>query len=145
MRSFLDANVLFSAAYVDRGHATRLFDLAGKGDCAVVSSGYALAEARRNLARKAPASLDHLAKLLPLLEVALDPSERLVEWAAKQGLPAKDAPILAAAIAARAALLVTGDLRHFASLLGRTIAGVRIVRPADAVRLVLDAAEREGG
>ena len=145
MQVFLDANVLFSAAYVDRGHATRLFDLAAAGDCTLLSSGQALTEARRNLVGKAPASLDRFAQLLSLVEIALDPPGILVAWAADQGLPAKDAPILAAAVAARADLLVTGDRRHFAPLFDRTVRGVRIVRPADAVVLVLGAAARGGG
>jgi hypothetical protein len=45
------------------------------------------------------------------------------------GLPPKDAPILAAAIASKADRLLTGDLKHFGHLYGRTFQGVLIVSP----------------
>jgi hypothetical protein len=47
------------------------------------------------------------------------------------GLPAKDRPILSAAIAAGATHLLTGDRRRFGPLHGRCVAGVLILRPAD--------------
>ena len=45
------------------------------------------------------------------------------------GLPPKDAPVLAAAIASRADRLLTGDLKHFGHLYGKTIEGVLVVSP----------------
>ena len=45
------------------------------------------------------------------------------------GLPPKDAPILAAAIASKADHILTGDLKHFGHLYGRTFQGVLIVSP----------------
>jgi predicted nucleic acid-binding protein len=141
MRVFLDASVLFSAAYVDRGHSSRLLDIARKGGCMLLASAYALAEARRNLGAKAPAALARLEELVPLVEIALDPPPDLVAQAEAQGLPAKDAPILAAAIATGAGLLVTGDRRHFGALLGRTPDGVRVLSLEDGLEVVLGAAE----
>jgi predicted nucleic acid-binding protein len=38
----------------------------------------------------------------------------------------KDAPVLLAAISARADILVSGDKRHFNHLFGKTIEGVRV-------------------
>ena len=45
-------------------------------------------------------------------------------------LPAKDRPILTAALRADASHLVTGDLTHFRLYLGRSVQGVRILTPA---------------
>ena len=52
-------------------------------------------------------------------------------------LPDKDLPILAAAIAARASALVTGDRRDFGHLYGTTIEGVEVLTPAEAVSRAL--------
>jgi uncharacterized protein len=49
-------------------------------------------------------------------------------------LPQKDAPILLAAIAARATHLITGDLRHFGPFFGKELAGIAIYSPADYLR-----------
>ena len=43
-------------------------------------------------------------------------------------------PILAAAIAAGATHLITGDLKDFGPLLGRRIAGVLMQTPADFLK-----------
>lgn len=61
----------------------------------------------------------------------------LFAWASEQGLPPKDAPILAAAVQARADLLVTGDSRDFGPFFGRTLRGVKVVTPAQALAAVL--------
>lgn len=45
-------------------------------------------------------------------------------------LPIKDRPIMIAAIKAEATHLITGDLRDFGELYGRTVAGVIILPPA---------------
>ena len=49
-------------------------------------------------------------------------------------LPAKDVPILLAAIAANATHLLTGDLRHFGPYFGRRVAGVLILTLGDYLR-----------
>jgi predicted nucleic acid-binding protein len=43
------------------------------------------------------------------------------------GLPSKDAPILAAAVASHCEVLLTGDIADFGHLIGRTLHGVRIL------------------
>jgi len=63
-RLFLDANVLFSAAYREGAGLTRLWGLA---EVALVTSAYAALEARRNLAE--PEQLGRLARLLEEVEV----------------------------------------------------------------------------
>jgi predicted nucleic acid-binding protein len=144
MRVFLDANVLFSACLRQGNRQYAFFELARAGRCALLTSSYALEETQRNLVRKAPPQAQSmLPTLIGLLEpMAEAPPEELLVWAEAQGLPAKDAPILAAAVQAGADLLVTGDRRHFGPLFGRSLQGVRILSLADGLAAVLAAAER---
>lgn len=108
-RLFLDANVLFTAAHRPAGKAAWLFQPQRPVRWQLLSSAYALEEARRNLARKAPAAQDALAVLRQALTVVAQPSAPAVALE----LPPKDQPIWAAALAARATHLLTGDLRDF--------------------------------
>jgi predicted nucleic acid-binding protein len=122
-RVFLDANVLFSAAWRANAGLTRLWELP---ELQLVTSPYAAAEAERNLARKRPDAMDRLVVLLSRLEVTnafclLDDGH---------GLPPKDEPILAAAVASQCQVLLTGDIADFGHALGRTLQGVRILTAA---------------
>jgi len=49
-------------------------------------------------------------------------------------LPAKDRPIILAAMTARATHLLTGDVRHFGPYLGRKIAGIEVLLPGTYLR-----------
>jgi hypothetical protein len=49
-------------------------------------------------------------------------------------LPAKDVPILLAAIEARATHLLTGDIRHFGAYFGKKIEGIVVTRPGAYLR-----------
>ena len=60
VRVFLDANVLFTAAHNPQGKAALVIELGRRGHWALATSRYALEEARRNLDRKFPQSLDGL-------------------------------------------------------------------------------------
>lgn len=139
MRLFLDANVLFTAAYSPEGRSAALFALAGSGVCSLVSSRHAIDEACRNLALKSPESMPDFERLTALLAVVPEASPAIVTWAAQHGLPANDAPVLAAAVAAGIDLLVTGDRSHFGHLFGATVGGVTIAPPGDALARVLEA------
>jgi len=128
-RVFLDANVLFSAAYLPDAGLTRLWAVP---DTEVVTSAYAVEEARRNL--ESEQARARLAALLERTEVV---SEALnLSLSGSISLRDKDRPILQAAIAADATHLITGDLRDFGSLLGRTVEGVRIETPSMFLRRV---------
>ena len=122
-RAFLDANVLFSAAYREKAGLMLLWNLPG---AELVTSAYAAEEARRNLA-----SADQLARLEDLLARTRIVPESDAPLPADVKLPDKDHPILKAAIAADATHLVTGDVKDFGRYFGRRIAGVRVVTPAD--------------
>jgi predicted nucleic acid-binding protein len=125
-RLFLDANVLFSAAYRPAAGLLRLWKLPNVVLC---SSRYALEEARANLS--AESQRNRLAQLAAELQFFESTWNQLP---AGLSLPEKDAPILLAAIAARATHLITGDLRHFGPYFGIKIAGVTVLPPADYLR-----------
>jgi uncharacterized protein len=127
-RVFLDANVLFSAAYRDQSRLARLWTIP---DTALVTSQYAIEEARRNLDR--PEQQARLAQFTADLEI-IQNEDVVGEEIVGVELPAKDWPILWAAVVAKATHLLTGDLRHFGPCYGRSIAGVRVMQPADYFR-----------
>ncbi|MDR7475794.1 MAG: PIN domain-containing protein [Armatimonadota bacterium] len=121
---FLDANVLFSAAYSARSGLRRLWALP---DVELVTSTYAVEEARRNL-EPGPRRrrLDRLLRRVRVVGEAPPP------WTAGAGrLPEKDRPILAAAMAVRATHLLTGDVTHFGPFLGQEVGGVRVLTPGE--------------
>jgi len=128
-RVFLDANVLFSAAYRD---GAGLLDLWKLPQTRLVTSGYAAEEARRNL--DTPERLSRLARLLASVEIVAEaPNEKLPEGIR---LPEKDEPILRAALSAGATHILTGDLRDFGPLLGRRVGGLRIETPGAFMRSI---------
>ena len=126
-------------AHRAEGRAQALAALARAGRCTLLTSSHALEEARRNLALKSAGFEERLAAALEIVETAGEAPARLVAWAAAEGLPPKDAPILAAAAHCRSELLVTGDARDFGALYGRTLKGVKVVTPAQALEAVLAA------
>lgn len=137
MRLFLDANVVFSAAHRDEGRAQAIVALARAGRCELLVSAHALEEARRNLVLKSPRHEARLKRLLSVVTLVAEAPPAMTAWAGEQGLPPKDAPILAAAVNASADLLVTGDSRDFGRLFGLTLRGVKVVTPAEALEAVL--------
>ena len=132
-RFFLDANVIFTAAHNPDGNSRALFRLAAQQQLELVSSRYALEEAARNIAVKFPECVAEFNTLIAGLLLVAEPSQAEIQLAATRSLPDKDVPILAGAMAARAAVLVTGDRRDFGHLYGTTVEGVAILTPAEAV------------
>jgi uncharacterized protein len=125
-RLFLDANVLFSAAYKIDARLLQLWNLRNVTLC---SSGYALEEARINLDDEDQrVRLTKLSGSLHLADAGQKPLPRRIY------LPEKDVPILLAAIAAQATHLLTGDVRHFGPYLGKKIEGIAIVLPGEYLR-----------
>lgn len=126
-RLFLDADVLFSAAYREGAGLLRLWEISG---AEVITSGYAAEEARRNLdTDAAPARLEDL-----LRTTGIVPEAPQIPLPKSVRLPEKDRPILQSAAAAHATHLVTGDLRDFGHLLEKTVSGVKIETPAGFLR-----------
>ncbi|TVP80432.1 putative toxin-antitoxin system toxin component, PIN family [Thioalkalivibrio sp.] len=141
MRLFLDANILFSAAWKEGSDALLLFELAQAGHCKLTTSGLALEEARRNIARKRPERQFALERLVKLMSLGREPAQEHLAIARTHGLPDKDIPVLAAAIAQRADLLVTGDRRDFGHLYGSNPGEVEVIGLAGAIERVLDTPE----
>ncbi|MFI5181324.1 MAG: putative toxin-antitoxin system toxin component, PIN family [Thermoanaerobaculia bacterium] len=126
-RLFLDANVLFSAAWREDSGLLHLWKLR---DAEILSSAYTVDEARRNLGYvEARARLDIL--LAETTIVAEGPAAALPSNLVLAG---KDRPVLAAAIHAKATHLITGDRRDFGKLFERRLVGVLILRPADYLK-----------
>jgi len=123
-RLFLDANVLFSAAYRP---AAGLLVLWTRRRIELVTSSYAAQEARRNLAT--PVQQQTLDDLLKTVEV-IDQQPKPATLPEGVNLPEKDQPILSAAIDAKCTHLITGDLRHFGPHFGQRLGGVLVLRPA---------------
>jgi uncharacterized protein len=126
-RPFLDANVLFSAAYKDDSALQALWKFS---DIVLLTSALAVAEAVHNLTAKRPQQLSLLQQLLEAVTL-VDPVAETASLPEEVTLPEKDRPILLAAIAAGATHLLTGDQTHFGPYYGRSIGGVLIVRPRD--------------
>ena len=138
MRLFLDANVLFTATHNPGGRSAALVALARQGQCTLSTSPHALEEARRNLKLKYPGAAEVLEGLLPTVAIVPEAPPSVVTWALGQGLPAKDSPILAAAVQARSDVLVTGDRTHFGHLYGGRFKSVLVLSPADALARLLE-------
>ena len=127
MRVFLDANVLFSAAYHEQAGLVRLW---GFSELALVTSTYAIDEARRNLKRETQQL--RLARLVGNVEIMTtsDVVTPPVNMEEVEMLPIKDRPILLAALEAKCETLVTGDQAHFGPWFDQRLAGILILRPA---------------
>ncbi|HWO27435.1 MAG TPA: hypothetical protein VNO32_01415 [Candidatus Acidoferrum sp.] len=125
-RLFLDANVLFSAAYKINA---RLLGFWSLRDVTLCSSCYALEEARINLDDEDQRMrLVKLAGSLQLFEA------RQTQLPPGISLPEKDIPILLAAFEARATHLLTGDVRDFGGYFGKKIKGIEIAPPGQYLR-----------
>jgi len=126
-RIFLDANVLFSAAYSRDSGLHRIWKL----DVELSTSFYALEEARANIeTHEQDERLNHLIK-----SVFVIPTQTDWELPEDFELAEKDRPILAAAVAADAAYLLTGDFTHFGKYFGKKVFGVVILPAANYLRL----------
>lgn len=139
LRLFLDANVLFLAGYSRTSPVHDLLALGRAGACELVASGYAVEEARRNLAAKAPpGAAEALSAALADVTSVAEARAAALEVAAAAALtdPA-DVPILAAAIQCRADVLVTGDRRAFGRHFRTRLAGVEVLVLRDALRRVV--------
>ncbi len=125
-RVFLDANVLFSAAYKADSNLAGLWTIP---NLQLFTSAYAAEEARVNLMDRR-----HQLRLIELLQ-SVQLSMGLAALPPEVTLPEKDRPILQAAVYARASHLVTGDKRHFGEYFGRRIVGVLVLPPDDYLSL----------
>ena len=125
-RLFLDANVLFSAAYRPDAGLLQLWKLP---DVALCASRYVIEEAKINLANLDQRErLAKLTRVMHLFDAVAGKTPREIS------LPEKDVPIMLAAIEARATHLLTGDVRHFGRYFGKRIGAILIMLPAAYLR-----------
>lgn len=114
IKLFLDASVLFAAAYSSSGASRELFRLAARDAVTLVISRFVLEEAERNLSAKAATEIVqrlHLLLAVVSVEISPDPSkEEVLAAAAYTAL--KDAPVVAAARQAGVDYLVSLDRKH---------------------------------
>ena len=122
-RVFLDANVLVSAAWRDNNGLLALWNLP---DVELLTSAYAIVEADRNT--RTAEQRTRLHRLVQSVEIVDEPQNRGLPEGVR--LPAKDVPILLAAIQSRASHLLTGDKEHFGAHFDQRIQGVLVLRPA---------------
>ena len=111
---FLDASVLFAAAASATGASRAIVVLAEIGLIKVIVSSQVLEETERNLSRKAPRALPFYRQVIASLDLELvdEPAPGKVAECTEV-IEAKDAPILAAAMEAKPARLVTLNTKHF--------------------------------
>jgi uncharacterized protein len=119
MKIFVDANVMFTAAYSPQGKASALLE----SGLPIITSDYAVQEARRNILAKRPDSIELLDKILGKIEIV--PS--IESGVCPIALPKKDQPIFLAALMARATHLLTGDLKDFGPHMNRPDKSVGIL------------------
>jgi hypothetical protein len=120
---FLDANVLFSAAYGSSGLMI-LWERAEKGCCVLLASEYVIEEARRNLVGwESQSRLEELYAGLKIIPEA-DPS-----LPCPIDLSAKDQPVFMAALLGKATHFLTGDRRHYGRYFGTTVRGMWVGSP----------------
>lgn len=118
MRLFLDANILFTAAHNPKGKSALILELGQEGLWQLVTSAYALEEARRNIAIKFPACAPQLEAQAQTLRIVPDhPGLNCPGLNCPDGLVDKDCPIYRAALASKSDVLLTGDIRDFGFLM----------------------------
>ncbi|NKE70192.1 putative toxin-antitoxin system toxin component, PIN family [Candidatus Manganitrophus noduliformans] len=113
-RVFLDTSALIAGIISTTGAARELLRLSEAGIIETLLSRQVLTEADRNLSEKLPALISDFHLLVRQIEpvVVEDPSRSVIAQAARV-IHHKDAPILAAAVNAKADYLVTWNTRHF--------------------------------
>jgi uncharacterized protein len=136
MKLFLDANVIFTAAYSAQGLSRAIFRLAAAGRCSLSTSAFAHEEAIRNIQKKAPEKLAELTTLMQQVDILPEPHPQWVNRVTRLPLAAKDAPVLAAALQGKVDFFVTGDRRDFGHLFGKVSEGVKILTPANALAAI---------
>jgi predicted nucleic acid-binding protein len=110
-RIFLDSSILIAAAISANGSARELVNRGFRGDCTLIISSDVIEECTRNLTTKAPKAVPLFVTFIALLPHRIEPTKAAVLSVAEV-IEAKDAPIVAAAVAANATFIATYDRKH---------------------------------
>lgn len=132
---FLDSNVLLSAL-ISSAHSppTVLIDwLAGRERITLATGRCCVQEVERNLVKKLPQAQPLWQKFLSVTNLRLDACPRKHV----AGINEKDMPIVAAAIAAKAAYFVTGDKALIAEMRAAKIKMPQPVTPREMLEELL--------
>lgn len=129
---FLDSSALIAGIASSKGAAREILRLAEIGLIEIIVSRQVVVEADRNITAKLPECLDdfrnYLETLAPVL--AADPSQRdILRFSSL--IQRHDAPILAAAVAAKADYLVSWDQKHFMTTGPRALARPKVMDPGE--------------
>ena len=137
LRVFLDANVYFAGSASSTGGSALVLQLILKGRIEVTASRLVLREAERNLRRKRPPKdLKAFHQFLKHAKLRVIRTPPETAWKSYEGIiHPKDVPVLAAAVASKAAYLVTLDRRHFLTkAVSDKVSGLVILTPGDFLR-----------
>lgn len=122
-RVFLDSSILYVAGRRAGAAVHRLWNLTG---VQLLTSIKTVDEAMRNLeTREMQHALDVLLK--NRIDVRPEPAPGSMRMVARE-LYDIDAPVVVAAVAARASHLITADYRRFGKWFGKSIGGVTVVK-----------------
>jgi len=136
-RTFIDSNVLISGIYSPKGTPAKILFMHASGQIAIVVSQLILTETVLTLREKKPDALSALNAFLinSPPEIVINPSiDQVKKWA--EYLHFEDAAIFAAAISAEPEYFVTGDKHFHSTLLLSEKSGLRIITPAQFIRLL---------
>lgn len=112
IRIFLDTSVVSAGVISGQGTARALLNLSATGRVAGYVSSYVLLEVRRNHDAKVPLKVVTLETILARTQLTeIDPSPELVAQVVQQ-VESRDAPVVAAALAANVDALVMFDKKH---------------------------------
>jgi predicted nucleic acid-binding protein len=144
-RVFADTSVLVAGAGSRTGASRAVLVMAEIGLYRLVVCRQVLDETERNLRKKLPVALSVFAELMAAIgpEILPDPSpEEVIRW--QSVIEPKDAPILAAAVAAAPDRFLTLDVKDFIEPIDvAEKSGLRIETPADFVQAIRAFIEEE--
>jgi predicted nucleic acid-binding protein len=133
---FLDASVIIAGVGSKTGASNAILDLCEIGFLRPVVCPHVLDETERNLAAKLPRALPEYQRLRAKLDWDILPDAtdtEVLQWLT--AVPAKDAPVLAVAVKAKAQRLLTLDVKHFINpdIQSQSIP-VHICKPGDLIQ-----------
>ena len=137
MDAFLDASVLFSAAYSKTGASREIIRLGIEGEIQLVISELVCNEALLNLKKKAPEVTPYLLTLFSVVPLRIVRPSKKEVLAAMEYTEFKDAPVVAAALCAKVKYLVSLDKAHLVGVSAvKKGSGLSILLPRDYLKLL---------
>ena len=137
MDAFLDASVLFSAAYSKTGASREIIRLGIQGEIQLVISDLVSNEALLNLKKKAPEVVPNLLTLFSVVPFRMVRPSKKEVLTAMEYTEFKDAPVVAAALCAKVKYLVSLDQAHLVGVSAvEQGSGLSILLPGDYLNLL---------